>query len=123
MTQIDVASYTTTQLIILASNYEKLEENGTIGNCFLRSEAEKLMREKNENTRTSFNVTLWMEGLAFKVYQELYYRLAEMHDQVTTENAKLKEEIRKLKENNNKMSWQVSNARDEADANDRNTWR
>lgn len=112
MTQIDVTPYTTSQLIILASNYEKLEENGTIGDCFLRSEAEKWMREKNENTGTSFNVTFWMQFLAFKVYQELYFRLTEMHDSVTTENTKLKEEIRKLlkeeirklKESNDKMS-------------------
>jgi len=55
----------------IISNYEQFEEDGSIGDCPLRSIAEGI--KEDLGCISGFPVVLWMEKVAFEAYREAFY--------------------------------------------------
>jgi hypothetical protein len=56
----------------IISNYEQFEEDGSIGDCPLRSIAEGI--KEDFGGISGFPVVLWMEKVAFEAYRGAFYR-------------------------------------------------
>ena len=55
----------------LTEDYEQVERDGEIGDCYLRSTAEDF----DEFMGIDYSLVLWMEMIAYDAYRELYYRV------------------------------------------------
>ena len=68
-----IQALSTDELREIISNYEQFEEDGSIGDCPLRSIAEGIIEDLG-CISGFFPVVMWMEKAAFEAYREAFYR-------------------------------------------------
>jgi hypothetical protein len=67
-----IQALSTDELREIIRNYEQFEEDGSIGDCLLRSIAEGI--KEDLGCISGFPVVLWMEKVAFEAYREAFHR-------------------------------------------------
>jgi hypothetical protein len=67
-----IQALSTDEIRGIISNYEQFEEDGSIGDCPLRSIAEGI--KEDLGCISGFPEVMWMEKAAFEAYREAFYR-------------------------------------------------